>query len=159
METHKQIVYTLINTNDKLILCSDEKIEKGDYYTPNDFWYKDYLQATKEDLEVLQEKRNGYLKLLSQSPKLSKEVADEIGWIDVKELFKPESDDYEGYINGCINGFKKAQELNQKKYTEEDLKKLCELSFHVSNFSDDFLCRSDGLIAFLFSCELRNAFD
>ena len=65
---------------------------------------------------------------------LSKEFAEEIGWVDVEELALKEAnaiqqlDEYSkgrwyGIIQGYNTGFNKSQELNKNKYSLEDMQK------------------------------------
>jgi hypothetical protein len=121
--------YILIKTDNSLILVSDEEIKEGEPFY--DFQLNVVAWKTNTGITHLTDK-----KVLSQSPKLSKEVADEIGWIDVEEmanekykycnkdnLDKITEDEIHNYKNGVKQGFQKAQELNQKKYSEEDLVK------------------------------------
>ena len=174
--------YTLIETNNSLILVSDEEIKEGDLEihkesffdgtvkTQEQFnkakWVVSDYKVTKLDLPYIERAakgknaQNGLLgvyKVLSQSPKLSKEVADEIGWINVEEVgssyvknliltstnFEEGSGQYRSKFNMNMQsykaGFQKAQELNQKKYSEEDLRKLCELSRFTTNSIDDMI--------------------
>ena len=134
---------TLIKTNNSLILVSEkEQVTLGKLYYESDNNIPIY-SFTKETLPD-----EYYLNpVLSQSPKLSKEVADEIGWIDVEELtdvsiYKwleskkyqteyEETGEYKMYfsvdmpkiLNDFIKdfGFQKAQELNQKNLIYSEL--------------------------------------
>jgi hypothetical protein len=138
---------TLIKTNNSPILVSDEEIKEGDICVANAKTYNNTIVEYRKspcpppyvsNLNILQ-------KVLSQSPKLSKEVVDEIGWIDVEELALNEkielnasawlynqlSETPDEDLKFCsevvkdywISGFQKAEELNQKKYSEEDIRK------------------------------------
>jgi hypothetical protein len=113
---------TLIVTKDNLILVNDEKIEKGELYL-------------NELYEIQKAMYNFYnhkhlRKIIAQSPniKLSKELADELGWVDVEELAEEEHKYNHKSVNeisfrlGVEIGFKAAQELNKKEYSEEDMK-------------------------------------
>jgi hypothetical protein len=118
--------YTLIVTKDNLILVNDEEIKGGFYYNELD------KEVRKNNVE----NHPYHKKVIAQSPniKLSKELADELGWVDEYKLaeeivtshpdFKTEgfSDYQNGKLNGFIEGFQKAQELNKNKYSEEDMK-------------------------------------
>lgn len=136
---------TLIKLNNSLILVSDETPEKDDNYIDE----VGNIGKAFKSANMYKDCR----KVLSQSPILSKEVADEISWIDVEELadvsiYKwleskeyqteyEETGEYKMYfsvdmpkiLNDFIKdfSFQKAQKLNQKKYSEEDLRKAFDL--------------------------------
>ena len=130
--------YTLIQTNNSLILVSDEKQDKDYQMSWNNRLQKLHT-GILSDSAWMEAYPNDLVKVLSKAPKLSKEVADEIGWIDVEELkvfpkewLKNSKYNYNENIIisddtvisaeiGFKEGFQKAQELNQKKYTEEDM--------------------------------------
>lgn len=137
---------TLIKANNSLILVSDGEIKKGDlpydtYANRNTTWSR-----TVTDSDLQNSNLKSCVKVLSQSPKISKEVADEIGWIDVEELALNEkielnvsawlynqlSETPDEDLKFCsevakdywISGFQKSEELNQKKYSEEEVRTL-----------------------------------
>lgn len=120
------MTYTLIKTDNSLILVSDEEIKDCNYLV---IGINNIQHTNKAHPSIW---NNKCKKVLSQSPKLNKKVIDEIGWIDVEELVKDEihiphnqppnvSAAYE-QMKGFKKGFQKAQELNQKKYTEKDIR-------------------------------------
>lgn len=140
---------TLIKTNNSLILVSDEEIKIGDFVwdgrtNPQE---PDYPFYKVEELDDIPQTSMPDKKVLSQSPKLSKEIADEIGWIDVYVygLLQEQLTKMQQMVSLCkdeswqniliklcddisyIKLFQqKAQELNQKKYSEEDIVKFTE---------------------------------
>lgn len=130
--------FQLIKTNNSLILVSDEEIKEGDnYYSDGEV----FLNCDKSEADLCNIPKTNCKKVLSQSPKLSKEVADEVGWIDVEELAKIEYPKLCDASNNCdcnwcvemktnrrafVKGFQKTQELNQKKYSENDLRNAFE---------------------------------
>lgn len=135
---------TLIKTNNSLILVSDKEIKGKCQGIEFDLlWQNPKIFDWDSDISTCPE--SNCKKVLSQSPKLSKEVADEIGWIDVEELDKNSDeilDFYKAFIDQVLlnrgyflkrverlykNGFQKAQELNQKKYSEEDFFNFCQV--------------------------------
>lgn len=109
----------------QFILCSDEEIKVNDWYNSNLGINK--LGETTRNIEQYRQKIiAGYDNL----PKLSftDEVAKEIGYVNVEKLAKKEYRDYYSdkdyknlIIEGFIDGFEKALELTQHKYTEQDL--------------------------------------
>jgi hypothetical protein len=131
---------TLIKTNNLLILVSDEEIKEDKFiYDTADKIIVEVAEISDIGIRLTNESvyrsNNQYLKVLSQSPKLSKEVEDEIGWIDVEELIKESINEtclYDNfnkielntYKDGFEEGFQKANELNQKKYSEEQMFQL-----------------------------------
>ena len=139
---------TLIKTNKSLILVSDEEIKEGNNIAHFDLKNNFDLITTCESIMGLKLKHKEtikygnlyqpigqYKKVLSQSPIISKEVADEIGWIDFDTWFNEEEK-----INGILENvdynvakfiFQKAQELNQKKYSEYDIVKAIAFGFGV----------------------------
>ena len=127
---------TLIKTDNSLILVSDEEIKEGDkFYNGESILKCSRVTNILIDINGLWSKIKDCKKVLSQSPKLSKPQVDKIGWIDVEELaekasieyankwFNPNAADrvWDAGKENFKNGFQKAQELNQKKYSEEEL--------------------------------------
>jgi hypothetical protein len=129
--------YTLIVTKDDLILVNDEKekvtLGKMYYELDNSIPIYSFTKETLPNEYYLQE-------VIAQSPniKLSKELADELGWVDVEELAyacrREYQDSFEGMNNhimmngvhrqeGFKIGFQKRGELNNNKYSEEDMEK------------------------------------
>jgi hypothetical protein len=49
-------------TNQNIYITSDEEIKDGDYHISSDGWFID--KATNEDLEIVNEKTNGYRKII-----------------------------------------------------------------------------------------------
>lgn len=128
--------------NDMYLLLIDEgaEIKEGDYNCPSDFW--DISLTSKEDLEIVQDKRNGYLKVIAYYP-LTKEaqeldlpllpnpfeevitdIAEKYAWncknefttkLKSNELVKASTRDF-------IAGYKAAQS-HSKQFSLEDIKK------------------------------------
>lgn len=124
------------------ILVSDEQIKEGDFY----FKYDRILQWVKEtSVTYTRVHPSNYPKPivagLPDLPKLDLSlIAEEIGWVDVEKLALKEYpkdlhrwaenqfDDFnESDRNTWINGFKAAQSLNEKKYSDEDLFNLLKM--------------------------------
>jgi hypothetical protein len=148
---------TLIKTNNSLILVSDEESKTGYVLCPDNSINK----LVGFDPDIMKHyviingakcfvNKEGFKKVLSQSPKISKEVADEIGWIDVEELanikypisnrmiIDQESNYYIGKEQDAfIEGYRqKAQELNQKKYSNEEVLILMDSAVKNVGFGD-----------------------
>lgn len=134
MNTYKLIML------DNPILVSDEEIKE------NDFVYRHYPDGGSHIGKSLQKsdnlKKERVFKIIAGIPSLpsidfsalSEEDCKKIGWVDVErianELFEPHSSNIlspqYAMRNYFIRGFKAAQFLNEKKYSEEDLRKAFE---------------------------------
>jgi hypothetical protein len=136
---------TLIVTKDNLILVNDEKeeIKRHDvaYHLSRCIYFKVHHTGESNGSKTLipsdqfdLPERFEFLevdcrKVIAQSPniKLSKELADELGWVDVEELafdyfVSRDKVDFEVTYD-FKKGFQKAQELNKNKYSEKDMEK------------------------------------
>ena len=150
------IKYQLIKTNNSLILVSDEEIKEKNNFIRLDtgIIFSSLIGSNPHIIKKYCKK------VLSQSPKLSKEVADEIGWIDVEEIFESyfhklnQQNIYEdNYKNkdkskrDYLAGYQqKANELNQKKYTEKDFKKI----IHWASLDEDVRLSEEDMFKSLF---------
>jgi len=132
--------HEIIYTEHYALIVSDGEIKEGDFNVPSDFDRTSDISITsKEDLEVVNDKFNGYKKVIAHRPltdapvlegvpllpKFSKEHDDEKvveriyptkGWLDCDETI-------DSIIHKQIAfraGYNKAKETY--KYTEEDLK-------------------------------------
>ena len=129
------------------ILVSDEEIEKGDwfYYYSHGKFNMYMCEGVVGKSLVVQNKESScwsdYSKKIIAGieglPKLDlSAIAERIGWVDVEKLAhkcfpkkerlsygKCYSYDNEKSREGFIAGFKAAQSLNEKKFSEEDVKK------------------------------------
>lgn len=122
--------------HDTPIIVSNEEIKKG-------VWYYDELDNTLRQLTFnpLTDLRGSRIKIIAGIEGLPSidwnGLEEEFGWVDVekiaKELDKTKyrnfrreytlKETYEGIEDGFIAGFKKAQSLNEKKFSLEDMKK------------------------------------
>jgi hypothetical protein len=131
--------YEIIYTEDCALIVSDEEIKPGDFNVPSDCnKSSDISRTSEEDLVVVNDKFNGYKKIIGHRPftnaailegvpmlpQFSKEksvvsIAEEI--LLSHPDFKAEgfSEYQNGRFNGIIDGFNKAKETY--KFTEEDL--------------------------------------
>ena len=126
--------YTLIKQDNNLILCNEEEIKKNNLFTAFGV-ITQCLMSDSETIYVINGtklKQSEAKKVIAQTShiKLSEEVANKIGWIDVEEIA------YEYYNSNnytiaeafhFMQGFQKAQQLIQKKYSEKDLRKAVEM--------------------------------
>jgi hypothetical protein len=131
---NKEIIYT----EHYALIVSDEEIKEGDFNVPSDFdRTSDISMTSKEDLEVVNDKFNGYKKIIAHRPltnapilegvpllpefkqednadKLAKESYSEEGWDEPWRKMKRDRQ------VAFKVGYNKAKETY--KYTEEDLK-------------------------------------
>lgn len=127
---------TKLIMHDTPIIVSNEEIKKG-------VWYYDELDNTLRQLTFnpLTDLRGSRIKIIAGIEGLPSidwnGLEEEFGWVDVekiaKELDKTKyrnfrreytlKETYEGIEDGFIAGFKKAQSLNEKKFSLEDMKK------------------------------------
>lgn len=127
------------------IVVSDEEIKDGDslYYASTNVVFRNYMSETprrKDDYKIIA----GIPELPTiDFSALSEEECKNIGWVDVKKLAynhrRKYQDSFDG-MNECImndaihqqkgfiEGFKAAQSLNEKNFSEEDLIKAIELA-------------------------------
>jgi hypothetical protein len=134
-----EMKYEIIYTEDCALIVSDEEIKPGDFNVPSDCnKSSDISRTSEEDLVVVNDKFNGYKKIIGHRPftnaailegvpmlpQFSKEksvvsIAEEI--LLSHPDFKAEgfSEYQNGRFNGIIDGFNKAKETY--KFTEEDL--------------------------------------
>ena len=121
------------------ILVSDEEIKDGDFY----FKYDRILQWVKEtSVTYTRVHPSNYPKPIVAGieglPKLDLSlIAEEIGWVDVEKLAEEKFPDEStaGWVDsfsprerrGFTEGFKAAQSLNEKKYSDEDLFNLLKM--------------------------------
>lgn len=145
-------------TGDYLLLIDEKaEIKEGDYNVPSDFW--DISLTSIEDLEVVQDRKNGYLKAVAYYP-LTKEAKEldlpllpnPFKQIDIEKLackkynIKEGINDYdERYYNShnvakaeaFIEGYKAAQS-KQFSFTQEELEELLlEAVRYPRYFGDD----------------------
>ena len=148
--------YKLIQLPDATIVVSDEKAVINDWITDGQRIVQINV-LTVEDPNI-----NLYSKIIAGLPnlpiikyRLKDEDAKKIGYIDVQKLAKlngsPDSSQFYDYERGFIDGFYKAIDLNDKKFSEEEL-------LMVSNYlKTDSL---DEVLKFLkmpqiFDCEIE----
>jgi hypothetical protein len=140
--------YILIKINNLLILVSDEELKTGDSFYFNIDGIFDILQVESTfHLNRIKDNKSNK-KVLSQSPKLSENVAKKIGWVDVEELsgsatehYYQNSDnqeycEYQTFQRGFDVGFQKAQELNQKEYSESDVESIWKYALYSAESHD-----------------------
>lgn len=149
------------------ILVSDEQIKEGDFY----FKYDRILQWVKEtSVTYTRVHPSNYPKPIVAGieglPKLDLSlIAKGIGWVDVEKLaykaaqkrFKLEHipllqiDEYGGeikeFVDVYIDTYKAAQSLNEKKYSEEDMRNILEegISWWTNNKDTDLSDSEDFL--------------
>ena len=115
------------------ILVSDEEKQIFDRV-----WNSDVEKILRVS-EVFMPHGNKIIAGIEGLPKLDLSViAEEIGWVDVEKLAEenadsfvwdfesPEGNGYIDHVEGFKEGFKVAQSLNEKKFSEEDLRKAIE---------------------------------
>jgi hypothetical protein len=59
--------FKIIETPNYILAVSDEEIKQGTYHVASDGWYIE--KTSKEDLKVVNDKNNGYLKAIAYKPK------------------------------------------------------------------------------------------
>jgi hypothetical protein len=131
--------YEIIYTEDCALIVSDEEIKPGDFNVPSDCnKSSDISRTSEEDLVVVNDKFNGYKKIIGHRPFTSAAILEGIPMLPqfskeksvvsiAEEIllshpdFKAEgfSEYQNGRFNGIIDGFNKAKETY--KFTEEDL--------------------------------------
>ena len=105
------------------ILVSDEKIKEGDFY----FKYDRILQWVKEtSVTYTHIHPSNYPKPiiagLPDLPKLNLSlISEEIGWVDVEKMADEVYGDSMVGKGFWVEGFKAAQSLNEKKWTDDDM--------------------------------------
>jgi len=125
--------YNLIMFPDHPILVSDEKVQvelNKWYYEPdNNIQIYKFTEETLPKNYFLHQIVAGYCELPHMDfSSLTEEECKRIGWIDVEGLFmdKITSQYPKKHIHNAKlwfkEGFQKSQKLNQKKFTEEDMK-------------------------------------
>lgn len=123
------------------ILVSDEEIEGNEWYLWNNSPIKNHIVPTTDGDMWSNNFHKSKLKIIAGIPELpvidfstlSEEDCKKIELFDVEKIANEYYDAYdknkehtEGLIEGFIQGFKKAQALNEKKYSEEDMIKAWE---------------------------------
>jgi hypothetical protein len=131
--------YEIIYTEDCALIVSDEEIKPGDFNVPSDCnKSSDISRTSEEDLSIVNDKFNGYKKIIGHRPFTSAAILEGIPMLPqfskeksvvsiAEEIllshpdFKAEgfSEYQNGRFNGIIDGFNKAKETY--KFTEEDL--------------------------------------
>ena len=136
--------YTLHPTKEGFIVTSNEQFKIGDINVPSDvISINEFSNTSFEDLEVVNNKNNGYKKVIAQQDQLDfsevpEERQREIGYFDVEKFanncdksncrnFKREhtlTETYEGIIDGFKIGFQKHAKLtSDRRFTEEHIRK------------------------------------
>jgi hypothetical protein len=131
--------YEIIYTEDCALIVSDEEIKPGDFNVPSDCnKSSDISRTSEEDLAIVNDKFNGYKKIIGHRPFTSAAILEGIPMLPqfskeksvvsiAEEIllshpdFKAEgfSEYQNGRFNGIIDGYNKAKETY--KFTEEDL--------------------------------------
>ncbi len=131
--------YEIIYTEDCALIVSDEEIKPGDFNVPSDCnKSSDISRTSEEDLSIVNDKFNGYKKIIGHRPFTSAAILEGVPMLPqfskeksvvsiAEEIllshpdFKAEgfSEYQNGRFNGIIDGFNKAKETY--KFTEEDL--------------------------------------
>ena len=134
-----EMKYEIIYTEDCALIVSDEEIKPGDFNVPSDCnKSSDISRTSEEDLSIVNDKFNGYKKIIGHRPFTSAAILEGIPMLPqfskeksvvsiAEEIllshpdFKAEgfSEYQNGRFNGIIDGFNKAKETY--KFTEEDL--------------------------------------
>jgi hypothetical protein len=137
----------IIYTEYYALIVSDEKMKKGDFNVPSDFDRTSDISITsEEDLEVVNDRFNGYKKVIAHKPLTDAPILKGVPLLpefskeeDVEEiastLFRNKIDNLEeihsDYILGFQEGHRKAKETY--KYTEEDLINLVQKGHEIYN--------------------------
>ena len=131
--------HEIIYTEDCALIVSDEEIKPGDFNVPSDCnKSSDISRTSEEDLSIVNDKFNGYKKIIGHRPFTSAAILEGVPMLPqfskeksvvsiAEEIllshpdFKAEgfSEYQNGRFNGIIDGFNKAKETY--KFTEEDL--------------------------------------
>ncbi len=137
----------IIYTEYYALIVSDEHIKEGDFNVPSDFDRTSDISITsEEDLEVVNDRFNGYKKVIAHKPLTDAPIFEGVPLLpefsqeeDVEEvastLFRNKIDNLEeihsDYILGFQEGHRKAKETY--KYTEEDLVNLVQKGHEIYN--------------------------
>jgi hypothetical protein len=143
---------TLHKLLEGFLITSDEKIEKGwkgiafkkdvkgfvfnHFYTENP-WYADAKKVIAQQDQI-------------DFSDLKEEDQKKIGWFDVEILAIKDLEDYFGsdleltekgthYINAFSTGFQKHQELSDKMFTLEDIRKIAQAAFTVKSNNETLI--------------------
>ena len=132
------------------ILVSDLRIRVGDSYHTTDYRIVKWLQELEDASEGMSfERPKPIIAGIEGLPKLDLSlIAERIGWVDVERLALQQypvkviyQDDLINAFDinfeqrlGFIEGFKAAQSLNEKKYSEENMLDFCQ--FHRDYFTE-----------------------
>lgn len=138
------------------IVVSSERIKVGDSYHTSDYRIVKWLQDLEDASEGMSfERPKPIIAGIEGLPTVNLSlVADEIGWVDVislvnKEYNKHPNNDYlygdsedlqMAYKAGVLDGVKAHQSLNEKKFSEEELK---DALFYALNKKSHNCCITD----------------
>lgn len=144
----------IIYTDDYALIVSDEEMKKGDFNVPSDFDRTSDISITsEEDLEVINDRFNGYKKVIAHRPLTDAPILEGVTLLpelqvseNIKQLafdkLLPVWDNKDtleyveqSQIKAFELGYNKAKETY--KYTEEDLRECCSLIFNALGVGDD----------------------
>ena len=124
----------IIYTDDYALIVSNEEMKKGDFNVPSDFDRTSDISITsEEDLEVVNDRFNGYKKIIAHRPLIDAPILKDVPLLpefgkedDVKKIsLEMGKEFYIGgnydFENGVRKGYNKAKETY--KYTEADIQK------------------------------------
>jgi len=159
-----EMKYEIIYTEDCALIVSDEEIKPGDFNVPSDCnKSSDISRTSEEDLVIVNDKFNGYKKIIGHRPFTSAAILEGVPLLpkfkqedDVKKIAEQEfyldfdSPLFEelgitkkvqksiliGILQGTFSrGYNKAKKTYE--YTKEDLEECCSLIFNALGVGDD----------------------
>jgi hypothetical protein len=144
--------HEIIYTEEYALIVSDEKMKKGDFNVPSDFDRTSDISITsEEDLEVVNDRFNGYKKVIAHRPLTDAPILKDVPLLPeftqeeyVAELSLKTYPFGNPERNAFITGYNKAKETY--KYTEKDLAEAYERGMnnidsdgcHIDQPADDF---------------------
>jgi hypothetical protein len=144
--------HEIIYTEHYALIVSDEKMKKGDFNVPSDFDRTSDISITsEEDLEVVNDRFNGYKKVIAHRPLTDAPILKDVPLLPeftqeeyVAELSLKTYPFGNPERNAFITGYNKAKEIY--KYTEKDLAEAYERGMnnidsdgcHIDQPADDF---------------------
>jgi hypothetical protein len=129
--------HEIIYTEHYALIVSNEEMKKGDFNVPSDFDRTSDISITsEEDLEVVNDRFNGYKKIIAHRPLSDAPILEGVPLLpefNKKDDVEKKSRDFVKYVGGSqeqrlafIDGYLEAKETY--KYTEEDLRKAIEMA-------------------------------
>lgn len=133
-----------------ILVDENTKIEEGDYHCASDGWYIE--KTSKEDLQIVNDKINGYTKLIFADPELGLDLPIIPNWEQwemekLANLHAVKSGcEHKKELSLISKAFIAGYNHNQARYTEEDLRKALKIVYtdwytdigHTENTEEEY---------------------